>query len=136
MLARGYGDPNPGRWGRAMKTIFVVDDDADAADLMAQGLAGPGRKVRAFSDPLRALAALTADGADLLIADLAMPWIDGKDVVASARLRRPHLAIILVSGVASGPAIASSEGLAFFAKPVDLDQLRRTVEQKLAGVRA
>ena len=118
-----------------MKTIFVVDDDADAADLMAQGLAGPGRKVRAFSDPLRALAALTAEGADLLIADLAMPWINGRDVVASARLRRPRLAIILVSGVADAPSVASSEGLPFLPKPVDLDQLRLTVAQNLAALR-
>ena len=74
-----------------MKTIFVLDDDPEQAELMAQALTGRGRRVRAFSDPIRALAALTLDGATCSIADLSMPWIDGKDVVASARLRKPDL---------------------------------------------
>lgn len=114
-----------------MKTIFVVDDDSDAAEVLAQALAGPQRRVRAFSDPIRALAAITSEGADLLIADLAMPWIDGKDVLASARLRRPDLSIMLVSGMPGAADIAAREGVDFFAKPVNLDQLRSAVETTL-----
>jgi DNA-binding NtrC family response regulator len=116
-----------------VKTIFVVDDDSDAADALAQALEGPARRVRSFSDPIRALAALAAERADLLIADLSMPWIDGRDVVAASRLRRPGLAIILISGLAEGAQVASREGLPFFPKPVDLSRLRRTVEQAIAG---
>ena len=93
-----------------MKTIFVLDDDPEQAELMAQALTGRGRRVRAFSDPIRALAALTLDGADLLIADLSMPWIDGKDVVASAHLRRPELKIFMVSGYPRGAEIAGGGG--------------------------
>jgi DNA-binding NtrC family response regulator len=113
------------------KTIFVVDDDAEAAETLAQALAGPGRKVRAFSDPIRALAALTADGAELLIADLAMPWIDGKDVVAAARLRRPELEVFIISGLAVGASVAERAGVRFFPKPVELERLRRAVEHAL-----
>ena len=115
-----------------MKTIVVVDDDAEAAETLAQALAGPDRRVRSFSDPIRALAAITADGADLLIADLAMPWIDGQDVVASARLRCPSLAVILISGLGVGLEVALREGVPFFSKPVDLHRLRGRVEQSLA----
>lgn len=116
-----------------MKTIFVVDDDADAAEVMAQALAGRDRQVRAFADPIRALAALSADGADLLIADLAMPWLDGKDVLASARLRRPSLQILLVSGMPGASEVAAQENVPFFSKPVDLDRLRRAVDDALKG---
>jgi DNA-binding NtrC family response regulator len=115
-----------------MKVIFVVDDDADAAEVMAQALAARDRCVRAFADPIRALAALVADGADLLIADLAMPWLDGKDVIASARLRLPHLPIMLVSGTPGGADVAAREQLPFFSKPVHLERLRRAVDQVLA----
>ena len=108
-----------------MKTIFVLDDDPDQAELMAQALSGRGRRVRAFSDPIRALAALAADGADLLIADLSMPWIDGKDVVASARLRRPELAgVPRLRAIRAAPRSPPSAGVPFFAKPMDLEQLR------------
>ena len=115
-----------------MRTIFVVDDDPDQAEVLAQALSGRGRRVRAFSDPIRALAALTSDGADLLIADLSMPWIDGKDVVASARLRRPELPIFLISAYPRGADIAAESNVPFFAKPVDLDGLRTAVEDALS----
>src|SRR5438874_7664492 len=114
-----------------VKTIFVLDDDPEQAELMAQALTGRGRRVRAFSDPIRALAALSLDGADLLIADLSMPWIDGKDVVASAHLRKPELAIFLVSGYPRGAEIAAEEGVPFFAKPLDLAKFRAAVDAAL-----
>ncbi len=114
-----------------MRTIFVLDDDPDQAEAMAQALAGRGRRVRAFSDPIRALAALTSEGADLLIADLSMPWIDGKDVVASAHLRRPELKVFLVSGYPRGAEIAAEQGVPFFAKPIDLKELRQAVDRSL-----
>jgi DNA-binding NtrC family response regulator len=79
------------------------------------------------------LAALGAETVDLLVADLSMPWIDGKDVVSSAHVRRPDLPVILVSGYARGAEIAAEEGVPFFPKPVDLQALRRAVEDALEG---
>lgn len=124
-------EPDVREGGRAVKTIFVLDDDPEQAELMAQALTGRGRRVRAFSDPIRALAALTVDGADLLIADLSMPWIDGKDVVASAHLRKPDLLVFMVSGYPRGAEIAAEEGVPFFAKPIDLAQFRAAVDEAL-----
>ncbi len=119
-----------------MRTIFVVDDDPDQAEVLAQALSGHGRRVRAFSDPIRALAALGTEGADLLIADVSMPWIDGKDVVASAHLRRPELPVFLISAYPRGAEIAAQSGVPFFAKPVNLEELRRAAELALdKGVR-
>jgi DNA-binding NtrC family response regulator len=114
-----------------LKTLFVLDDDPEQAELMAQALTGRGRRVRAFSDPIRALAAITTDDAHLLIADLSMPWIDGRDVVTSSRLRRPDLKIFMVSGYPRGADIAAEEGVPFFPKPIDLGALRAAVDAAL-----
>ncbi len=110
-----------------MKTIFVLDDDQDQAQLLAQALSTRTHRVRSFSDPIRALAALNADGTDLLIADLSMPWLDGGNVIASARVKHPDLKVILVSGVPEALEIATKLGAVFFAKPVDLTALRAAV---------
>ena len=109
-----------------MKTIFVLDDDADQADLIARALELPDRgwTVKTFTDPIRALATLNEERADLLIADLSMPWIDGGDVVATARVKHPDLPVIIVSGFARGTEIAGRHGVPFLRKPVDVASLR------------
>ena len=116
---------------KTVHTIFVVDDDPDQAQLLATALSADGRRVRAFSDPIRALAALTSEPADLLIADLSMPWLDGAQIVSSAREHRADLPIILVSGYSRGAEVAAAQGLRFFGKPIDLDRLRAVVEDLL-----
>ena len=118
--------------GRGVKTIFVLDDDQEQADLLAGALASRNWRVRAFADPIRALAAINAEGADLLIADLSMPWIDGTDVIASARIRRPELKVVMISGFPRGADIARRNNVVFFAKPVDLDKLRAYAEEILS----
>lgn len=115
-----------------MKTIFVLDDDEEQAELLARALSSRYWRVRAFSDPIRALATLNQEGADLLVADLSMPWIDGADVVAAARLKKPDLKVILISGFSRGAEIARRHGVPFFPKPVDLDRLRAEVEATFA----
>ena len=115
-----------------MKTIIVVDDDPDQAELLAEALNTPGRIVKPFSDPIRALATLSDEGAHLLIADLAMPWMGGEDVVVCARIRSPTLKVILVSGHDRGALIAAREGLRFFAKPINFGLLREAVVQALS----
>lgn len=118
-----------GRW--YVKTILVVDDDADETELLAEGLSGPGRLVRAFSDPMRALAALEREPADLVIADLSMPWITGREVAGAVLERHRGGKLFLISGHDEGEGVAKSMGVPFFAKPIDLGQLRRAVEQAL-----
>lgn len=110
---------------RRVKSIFVLDDDEAQAGLLAAILEDTGAAtVRAFSDPLRALAALDDEGADLLVADIAMPRMDGLDLVQCARLRRPELKVILVSGAPHGAELARQIGLPFLGKPIDIEALR------------
>jgi DNA-binding NtrC family response regulator len=109
------------------RQILVLDDDAEQAELLAEAIASHAWEVRIFSDPIRALSTLQSEGVDLLIADLSMPWMDGGDVVSSARLRRPLLFVILVWVLAGGAAWGGRHDVTFFAKPVDLDGLRKTI---------
>ena len=121
----------PLAFGPLVSTVFVVDDDPEQAELLAAALSVDGRRVRAFSDPLRALDALVVEGTDLLIADLSMPWIDGAQIVETVRRLRPGVPILLVSGYGRGAEVTARYGLQFFRKPIDLGGLRATVEALL-----
>ncbi len=112
-------------------TILIVDDDPDQAELLAEVLSAAGRRVLAYADPMRALAALAEEDIDLLIADLSMPWVDGERLISSARARRPDMRIFLISGYARGADIAAKGGVRFFAKPFDFRELRRAVSEAL-----
>ena len=112
-----------------MKKVLVIDDDPDQTEIAVQILTDTETQVRAFTDPLRALAALSSEDADLLIVDLSMPWIGGEDFINSARHRQPSLPIFLISGYSRGLAIAQEAGVHFFAKPVDWDALREAVHR-------
>ena len=119
-----------------VSTIVLVDDDPILTEVMAQELTSRHRRVHTFSDPIRALAALAHLHPDLLITDLSMPWVDGKDLVSSARLRQPDLKILLMSGYSRGAEIASSEHIRFLPKPIDLDGLLRAVDEALDSTSA
>lgn len=115
-----------------MKHILILDDDADQAELLAQVLSGPGRRVSPYADPLQALAALRSTTADLLITDLSMPWIDGQALAQEVRRVWPGLPIILISGynLPFKEALAA-EALRFFPKPLHFARLRREVAEVL-----
>lgn len=118
------------------KTIFVVDDDEEQADLVALALCGADRTVRPFSDPIAALIALRHEPADVLIADLSMPWVDGGEIVDSALAVHPELAVVMVSGFERGADLARVRHVPFFHKPIDVEALRGCVERLLASRRS
>jgi DNA-binding NtrC family response regulator len=115
-----------------VKTILVVDDDTDLLEIIAEALATRHRRVLAFQDPIRALEAVRNDVADLLIADLSLPWIDGVDLLACARALHPELPLLLISGHHRAAEVAAARRIGFLPKPFDLDRLSAAVDATLA----
>jgi signal transduction histidine kinase/ActR/RegA family two-component response regulator len=67
--------------------VLAVDDNADALDLVAASLAGTGARVTTASSGEEALRQWDRDPADVLVCDLAMPQMDGFDVLRGIRDR-------------------------------------------------
>jgi CheY-like chemotaxis protein len=71
---------------------------------------------------------------DLLMVDLAMPGMNGLEVIAEARRLHPRLPVILATGYADvDVAQMSAEGCAILRKPFQIGDLARAV--KTAPVR-
>lgn len=69
--------------------VVVVDDDADAVELLSRILDASGAQVRACGSAAEALAALTEWAPDVLVSDIEMPGEDGYGLIRRFRALEP-----------------------------------------------
>jgi CheY-like chemotaxis protein len=117
-----------------MATILIVDDYAPNHRLMSFVLEQSGYAVISAVDGMHALDCLNGVQVDVIVTDLTMPRLDGLGLAARVRAdaRYSHVPIIMVtaSGVETDQARAAGVGVdAFLTKPVDSEELTRTVAQ-------
>ncbi len=73
---------------RAPERILVVEDEPDIAALVAYQLAHAGLQVRTANSGREAMRAIASEAPDLVILDLMIPEISGKDLLRMLRSRR------------------------------------------------
>src|ERR1044071_4578443 len=79
-----------------MKTILVVDDEPKIADLARDYLEHAGFAVRTAGDGEAALAVVRREHPDLVVLDLGLPGLDGRDVTRAIR-RDSNLPVIMLT---------------------------------------
>lgn len=116
--------------------ILLVDDEVVIIDLLTEMLTDLGYTVTAEQDGNKALTLFQAapELIDLVITDLNMPGLNGKDLIEAIRSEAPEKPILVISGnpdpeAASDPVISQAQG--FLRKPVRLKQLADTVHDLL-----
>ncbi len=110
--------------------ILVVDDNEAIRENLAELLESEGYAVTAAADGDGALAALARDPLPhVVVLDLLMPGLDGREVAArirgDARLR--GVRVVLTTGMPSPSLRASVPADAFVAKPFGMADLLRTI---------
>ena len=117
--------------------VLVADDEPSVRTLARRFLELAGYDVLEAADGEAALSLIQGGNAiDLLIADLAMPGMPGEEMARRARLARPDLKILYVSGVIDRlfddrPQLW--EGEAFLEKPFSSASLSEAVSLLLFG---
>lgn len=123
------------------QTVLLVDDEEALVRLGEEALAELGYEPVGHVSSAEALEALRADPRrfDVLLTDVAMPGITGSDLARSARLLRPDLPIVLMSGLVT-PALrqrARELGVAeVLSKPLAAAAIARALASALRGLRA
>jgi signal transduction histidine kinase len=124
------------------RRILVVDDNADAARLLADALELVGHETRVAFDGPAALTASADFHPDAALLDLGLPLMDGYElaghvIARNTGRRRPILVAVTGYGQASDQAKARAAGFdAHVVKPVDIPRLISLVESLLAGTAA
>jgi CheY-like chemotaxis protein len=114
-----------------MRTILVADDDPILLDVVARTLADPDFTVLTALDGFEAVRILADRHVDLMIADINMPGLDGLQLGLQAKVMRPNLHIIFISGTRPGRAVLPSFGM-LIEKPIRPRALLDAVRRQLA----
>jgi PAS domain S-box-containing protein len=114
--------------------ILLVDDDADVRAVAAAMLLDADHIVIEAESGSAALECLGRGEPhiDLLIADLAMPGMSGSELARTARLSRPELPVLFISGFADLAAQDEGIGEAVLQKPFHADELAARVAEALS----
>ena len=125
--------PEPTRRGAR---ILLVEDDAGVRDLVAEILLARGYAVEVAAHPREALELVERSPGrlDLLLTDVIMPGMSGRDLARALLERQPDLRVLYVSGYA-GEAVTRVGGLEpgqrFLQKPFSERDLLRHVAEAL-----
>ena len=119
--------------------MLVVDDEPDMLDVCADILGKlPDLDLHVESHSQRALEKLTQQNFDLLLTDVRMPRVGGLELVRCARLRDPHMAILVFTAY---PSVESAVGAMklgasdYLAKPFVPEELLKMASRLLEARR-
>ena len=118
------------------ETILLVEDEAAILVMVRNLLERRGYRVLAASDPVRALdmAAKFAEKIDLLITDVVMPEMSGRDFAAKLLETRPETKCLYMSGHTPEALVrqdALGVGVRFIQKPFTIKALFDKVVEAL-----
>jgi PAS domain S-box-containing protein len=121
------------------ENVLVVEDDAQVKIMLGAVLADFGYSVREAVDAESALAVLRSDATvHLLITDVGLPGMNGRQLAEFARELRPELPVLFVTGYVADPNLRADflePGMHMISKPFDIEALGSAVREALDGAR-
>jgi DNA-binding NarL/FixJ family response regulator len=120
------------------QTILYIEDDVDAATLVAEDLSERGYRVRLSGDGHEGLDIIMADPPDLVLCDINLPGLSGFEILARVSETAPrfgHMPFVFLTAFADRDSLLKGRRLGaddFVTKPVDFDLLHAIVATRLA----
>lgn len=118
---------------RGNQTILMVDDEDLLLTMGEMVLTSFGYRVMTASSGQRALEILESNGSriDLLITDLVMPKMSGRELIEQVHPKFPHLPIICTSGYVRSKNSEDNNGEVYLQKPFSSQDLLLKVKKVL-----
>jgi len=119
------------------ETVLVVEDEPVVRGVIMEMLGEQGyRTLEAVDGPSGLRMLRTNERIDLLVTDVGLPGMNGRQLADQARETRPDLKILFITGYAESVAIADGfllPGMEMITKPFDLGNLSRRIRAMVSG---
>jgi PAS domain S-box-containing protein len=119
------------------ETVLVVEDEPVVRGVILEMLGEQGyRTLEAVDGPSGLRILREAVRIDLLVTDVGLPGMNGRQLADQARETRPDLKVLFITGYAESVAIADGflqPGMEMITKPFDLDNLSRRIRRMVSG---
>ena len=118
-----------------MSKILVLDDEADACDLIARVLSS-SHEVTTFTEERPAIMFARENPVDLAILDIKLKEMSGVDVLARLKEDHADLKVIMLTGYPTVDTARKSLTLGaqeYLVKPIDIDELESKVKKVLTA---
>jgi PAS domain S-box-containing protein len=119
------------------ETVLVVEDEPVVRAVILEMLADQGyRTLEAVDGPSGLKILRDQKRVDLLVTDVGLPGMNGRQLADQARETRPDLKILFITGYAESVAISDGflqPGMEMITKPFDLDHLSRRIRTMISG---
>ncbi len=117
-------------------TVLVVDDEPVVRNTVSRFAERMGLRALAADGGPEAIRIFTerADSIDLVLLDMSMPGMDGRETLVELRAIRPDVPVLLSSGYSEEEALSVFEEVqlaGFLQKPYSIDQLASTLRRTL-----
>lgn len=123
-----------------LPSVLLADDDHTIRMLLGQIIASFGCNVTYAENGRLALGEFKAANGnfDLLVTDICMPEMDGRQLIREVRKQRQEMPVIVISGYADKDMVQDIEsmGIEMFHKPINFERLQRSIEALLGMHRA
>ncbi|CAN5713580.1 hypothetical protein BH11PSE8_BH11PSE8_04300 [soil metagenome] len=107
--------------------VLLIEDEAVVRSLVVEALSDLGCvTIEAADGPSGLQVLMSAQTIDLLVTDIGLPGLDGRQVADAARSRRPGLKVLLMTGYAENANFGDSvlgDGMGLIIKPFAMDDL-------------
>jgi PAS domain S-box-containing protein len=117
-------------------TVLIVEDDSRVRRLTGAMLRSAGYTVLEAEDSQQALSLIdqSALNIEIVVTDVLMPGMGGRELKEAIRLRNQEIPVLFVSGHTEGDYTLHaelSEGVGFLQKPYSKDELLRKIQVML-----
>jgi CheY-like chemotaxis protein len=121
----------------AGETVLVVEDEPVIRDLIVEVLQDIGYRALEAPDGTSGLKVLQSrERVDLLVTDVGLPGINGRQLADQARVTRPGLKVLFITGYAENATLATGflePGMEMITKPFAIDTLAARIRSLIRG---